>query len=196
MAFVTRAHRHLWGKNNEDPLALLFRSGLKNDFAKKMLLGWNKFGQHRPAENWGLSPQGPDHGKIYLRPGMVVPYIESKKLVSVFIQPFSGKARLLPGSLAPNMVMGDPDKPCLILSNLMDALFLFQETRAFCVVVHPDDTCVMDLHSLKQICRPHTPWVLVPKASSSPFSQEVLDDLQARFIPYSSQDDLLSKLLP
>nr|NJM03660.1 hypothetical protein [Desulfobacula sp.] len=53
-AFVIRCHHHLFGKNNEDPLAYLFTRGIKNEFAKKMLLGWNKFSQERPKENWGF----------------------------------------------------------------------------------------------------------------------------------------------
>jgi len=51
VAFVTRCHQHLFGKNNEDPLAYLFRQGIKNEFAKQMLMGWNKYSQERPMEN-------------------------------------------------------------------------------------------------------------------------------------------------
>lgn len=81
MAFSTRAHRHLWGKNNEDPLAFIFCQGLGNEFAKSLYLGWNKFGQERPFQNWGLSGQG----KFTLPAGIVFPHIVNKDLRAVFI---------------------------------------------------------------------------------------------------------------
>ena len=124
MAFVTRSHRHLWGKNNEAPLAYLFERGLKNDFAKQMLLGWNKFGQNRPGENWGLDKD------LFLPAGIVVPYIIDQTLVAVCIHPFEhpGPTTLLPGSRTSSMVIGSDTDPAVIVPNLLDGLYLAQET--------------------------------------------------------------------
>lgn len=133
MAFVTRSHRHLWGKNNEDPLAFLFKRGLKNDFAKKMLLGWNKFGQNRPAENWGLDPADFKEGKLFLPHGIVFPYIFNKKLVSVFILSYENqnpKAYMVPGSLTRTIVLGDLSSPdVIVVKDLFKGLYQFQEAE-------------------------------------------------------------------
>ena len=90
-AFVTRAHRHLWGKNNEDPFVFLYEHGLTHDFAKERILGWNKFGQDRPLKGWGL-PQTSDRTKFHLPPGIVVPRIDDQQLLGILIIPMEGHA--------------------------------------------------------------------------------------------------------
>ncbi len=81
MAFAIRTHRHLWGKNNEDPLAFLFNKGLSNEFAKSIYLGWNKFGQERQYKKWGINKAG----GFIIPPGLVFPQIENKEIKGVFI---------------------------------------------------------------------------------------------------------------
>lgn len=130
-AFVTRSHRHLWGKNNEDPLAFLFTRGLKNEFSKKQLLGWNKFGQNRPPENWGVAQAAFTETKIFLPPGIVVPYIIEQELVSVFISVYGeglpSKTMQIPGSARSTLDMGKPGSKAVFARDLFDGLFLYQE---------------------------------------------------------------------
>lgn len=145
MAFVTRSHRHLWGKNNEDPQAFLFTRGLKNQFLKDLLAGWNKFGQNRPLKNWGFRTDPGTDEKFYLAPGIVVPFIVQKTLISVILQPYetSFTPFLVPGSQCPTMVLGQKNRPVAVVQDLFDGLFLFQETGgSHCVMIHlfPDET--------------------------------------------------------
>lgn len=125
MAFATRAHRHLWGKNNEDPLAFLFNQGLSNAFSKQLYLGWNKFGQDRPFETWGQNLPG----TFRLPPGLVFPHIVSKELKGLFIISMSDPAEVfqVPGSSSPPLVLGDADaKERIPASGLLEGLCRFQ----------------------------------------------------------------------
>ncbi len=157
IAFVTRSHRHLWGKNNEDPLAFLFLKGLENQFAKDMVLGWNKFGQERPKENWGikdgltsnesLSCGSLSKGKFLLPSGIVIPYIINKELISIFIISLNinetDKTILVPGSQSNRMILNendeDPFHPIVLVSNILDGLYLYQETQEkACIIICPN----------------------------------------------------------
>ena len=153
-AFVIRCHHHLFGKNNEDPLAYLFTRGIKNEFAKQMLLGWNKFSQERPRENWGFGP-GPE--KIVLQKGLVIPYIVEKELRSVFIYAYEEagpkNTSMVSGSLSSCMVLhtgaersGPKKKEAPVLvHDLMQGLLLFQEKKeAGCIIIHPDPETPVD----------------------------------------------------
>ncbi len=153
-AFVTRCHQHLFGKNNEDPLVYLFRQGIKNEFAKQMLMGWNKYSQERPMENWGF---GPGQGKLFLKKGLVIPYIVEKELKSVFIHSFEGDgekgARMVPGSALACMVLHtgqiksgqEKKEPPVLVHDLFQGLFLFQEAGdSGCIIIHPDPETPMD----------------------------------------------------
>jgi len=134
VAFVTRSHRHLWGKNNEEPLAFLFLNGLENQSAKDMMIGWNKFGQERPKEKWGLVSHLNE--KFLLPSGIVIPYITNKELISVFIIPMLetrfNKISVIPGSQSMIMVLNDinnQNQSIVIVRNIMDGLYLYQETK-------------------------------------------------------------------
>ncbi|OGR26539.1 MAG: hypothetical protein A2277_03990 [Desulfobacterales bacterium RIFOXYA12_FULL_46_15] len=154
IAFVTRCHQHLFGKNNEDPLVYLFRQGIKNEFAKQMLMGWNKYSQERPMENWGFGP-GPK--KLFLTKGLVIPYIVEKELKSVFIHSFEGNdgagTSMVPGSSCSCMILqtgqgksGQGKKaPPILVHDLFKGLFLFQETGGLgCIIIHPDPETPVD----------------------------------------------------
>ena len=128
MAFATRAHRHLWGKNNEDPLVFLFRHGLSNEFSKKIYLGWNKFSQERPSLNWGI--QG--GGNFTLPAGIVFPHIVDRELLSLFVIPMetSGGLFIVPGSNAvpgTDLLLGDPGEDPLSAGNILEGLCRIQE---------------------------------------------------------------------
>ena len=141
MAFVTRSHRHLWGKNNEDPQIFLYRQNLTNQFVKNMHLGWNKHGQERTMEKWGLERLAPENqpGKLFLPPGIVVPYIVEKKLVSVFIHPLdpSGHTFLVPGSSESSLLLGDPKTTVKTIDGLFEGLRLFQEENTHSLRIRP-----------------------------------------------------------
>ncbi len=157
IAFVTRSHRHLWGKNNEEPLAFLFLKGLENQFAKDLVFGWNKFGQERPKVNWGikdrLSSNGTSFGgkfvlpstggKFVLPSGIVLPYIVHKELISVFIVSlYENKTTLVPGSQSNLMVLNktaeDEFHPIIMVANILDGLFLYQEVqKKACIIICP-----------------------------------------------------------
>lgn len=151
-AFVTRSHRHLWGKNNEDPQAFLFTRGLKNTFIKQQMIGWNKFAQERPAINWGDTTATGTDKKLFLPSGIVIPYIRDKQLLSVFIHPYEEthdkKTTLLPGSLSSTLILGENKNRIIRVENIFDGLFLFQEQKqAVCVMICPDTGRPMDTAS-------------------------------------------------
>lgn len=130
MAFVTRAHRHLWGKNNEDPLVFLFRRGLSNEYVKSLHLGWNKHGQTRSLESWGLKRIEPGVEKsIFLPSGIVFPHIVDKDLKGIWIHPMDGKghATMVAGSRKGPVIMGNPENETIEVYDLFEGLFLFQE---------------------------------------------------------------------
>ena len=142
-AFVVRSHRHLWGKNNEDPLAYLFIRGLKNQFIRDLYLGWNKFGQERPVKNWGFGNSAGPAEKLRLPAGIVIPSIRDKQLCAVFIHtfgsPFDEKTLMVAGSPDPVVCFGTNKKSIYIINDLMDGLFLFQEKgSAYSVLVLTD----------------------------------------------------------
>lgn len=128
MAFVIRAHRHLWGKNNEDPLVFLYTLGLANEFSKSIYLGWNKFSQERPASGWGLS----GGKKLLLPSGIVVPHIRDKELLSVFILSMDAPSRIcivpgsrsLPGS---TLVLGNGRSKAMPVRDIIQGLCLLQD---------------------------------------------------------------------
>lgn len=137
-AFAVRSHRHLWGKNNEDPLAYLFTRGLKNQFIKDQYLGWNKFGQERPVKNWGMKPNAELPEKFLLPPGIVIPFIKDTLLISIFIQPFGDSTpttNMVPGSRSPTLRLDSPTDNICVITDLIDGLFLFQEKKEDCSVI-------------------------------------------------------------
>lgn len=137
-SFVTRSHRHLWGKNNEDPQVLLFQQDLTNQFVKQIHLGWNKHGQSRTLEKWGLNTQdnGQQKRSFILPPGIVFPYIVEKELLAVWIHPLdpSGSTFIVPGSANTPLRLGSHKNPIKVVDGLFEGLRLFQE--------HQETLCV------------------------------------------------------
>jgi len=127
MAFAVRSHRHLWGKNNEDPLSFLYLKGISNNLAKSLYLGWNKFGQKRPLAGWGLEGEG----EFFIPAGIVFPHIKEKDLLALVIIPMTPPydAVPLPGSdpcpiiLNPSGAANDKTS-----NDLLQALSLLEET--------------------------------------------------------------------
>ncbi len=142
-AFVTRSHRHLWGKNNEDPLVFLFRQDLTHQFVKDMHLGWNKHGQQRRLQKWGLdNKKGNDEqtGSFILPSGIVFPYIVEKQLISVWIQPMdpSSIPYMVPGSANKPILLGNPTNPMKSINGLFKGLGLFYEKKEMlCIEILP-----------------------------------------------------------
>jgi hypothetical protein len=146
MGFVTRAHRHLWGKNNEDPQVFLFRQDLTNQFVKQMHLGWNKHGQERTLEKWGLgdpkeitkSENDPLQGSFILPPGIVFPYIVEKELRAVWIHPLdpAGAPFMVPGSSEAPIRLGSMAHSLTKVEGLFEGLRLFQaRQKDLCVEI-------------------------------------------------------------
>lgn len=127
MAFVTRCHRHLWGKNNEDPLVFLYHQGLSHDFIRRMHLGWNKHAQQRNFTKWGLSDPEYDLSRVLLPAGIVFPGIVNKNLQSVVILPMISDCRpwLLPGSRHA-IRFGDSSQPPVLCDAVFTGLRMFQ----------------------------------------------------------------------
>ncbi|WDP90821.1 MAG: hypothetical protein HUN04_14390 [Desulfobacter sp.] len=125
MAFAIRSHNHLWGKNNEDPLVFLFRKGLSHDFSRQMYLGWNKFGQERPYENWGIQREG----KFMIPPGIVFPYIIDKDLKALFVIPMekTESSFSFPGNPDQPIILGPPDNRIIEVEDIIQGLCRLQE---------------------------------------------------------------------
>jgi hypothetical protein len=135
-AFVTRSHHHLWGKNNEDPQVFLFHQDLFTPFIKQMHLGWNKHGQERTLEKWGLD--GQQTGSFLLPPGIVFPYIVEKELRAVWIHPLDpeGSWCVVPGSTSTPLQLGTPDNPIKVVEDLFEGLRLFQASpKTLCIEI-------------------------------------------------------------
>jgi len=144
MAFVTRCHQHLWGKNNEDPLVFLYQQDLANLFVKKMHMGWNKHGQERLLENWGIDERAGQtlhKSETFLLPqGIVFPYIIEKELKAVFIHPLEtpGQTIRIPGSSKEPILLGNQTNPMEEVEGLFEGLRLFQEKKELlCVKIRP-----------------------------------------------------------
>ncbi len=127
MAFVTRCHRHLWGKNNEDPLVFLYHQGLTHDFIRRMHLGWNKHAQHRDLIKWGLSDAEGDLSRFLLPAGIVLPCIKEKNLQSVVILPITSDCPLclVPGSCH-DIILGDGGQPPVLCVDIFTGLRTLQ----------------------------------------------------------------------
>lgn len=206
-AFVTRSHRHLWGKNTEDPQAFLFTRGLKNQFIKKLLLGWNKFGQFRPIQNWGFQKDSQPEKKFFLPSGIVVPFIVKKKLTSVFIHPYNidklenkdklGRTTLLQGSLSPTMVLGNNNNKMAIVQDIFDGLFLFQETQeAYCVLIHPDPDLGLTNHCQSILKTAETVCIFSSGQTKTGFNEKVFSHVQNPFFhTYESKEELKERFL-
>lgn len=212
MAFVTRSHRHLWGKNNEDPQAFLFTRGLKNQFIKDALMGWNKFGQQRPMENWGFES---GNKKLFLPAGVVVPFIVEKELRSVFIHSFyenktdenkKKQTLVLPGSLHSTLVLrNDSDGSTgdrglvktAVIQNLIDGLFLFQETGRSCsVMIHPDPCLVLENHLQKIIKNAGSLFIFSADKEEYALNRQIFSDVpEHRFYTYQSKEELIEIFL-
>ena len=151
-AFVIRSHGQLWGKNNEDPLAWFFLQGFKNAFIKEIYLGWNKHGQERFWEDWGLSPEKnmeQEYGKRLMLPsGLVIPFIRDKKVLKVTIcrHDKDEESLVVPGSCRIAMILGNNPARVEVVPRPMDALLLHQETgeASTVMVPHPGDTPLDD----------------------------------------------------
>ncbi len=131
-AFAIRTHNHLWGKNNEDPLVFLYRQGISHEFSRQMYLGWNKYGQHRPCQAWGLSGKE----SFSLPPGIVFPYIIEKNILGIYIISMENPETVhtIPGSFKDPLVLGEPDKEARYTDSIMEGLNIFQD--------HSDKLCV------------------------------------------------------
>lgn len=147
MAFVTRSHHHLWGRNNEDPLAFLFQMDLSNATIKSLHLGWNKFGQERRCDRWGLENLGKKgspgkNNSFSLPPGIVFPHIFEKKLKSIWIHsldPF-GPVFMVPGSAPGPVLLGNLKNPVVTVPDLFEGLCMFQEKQdSLCVKILPPE---------------------------------------------------------
>lgn len=133
-AFATRAHNHLWGKNNEDPLVFLFNQGLSHEFSRQMYLGWNKFGQERPYEGWGIDSPG----KFFIPPGILFPYIIDKELKALFIIPMEDPDSVFsfPGNPDRAVILGNQDNEVKTVNDMLTGLGLFQENQeTLCVEI-------------------------------------------------------------
>lgn len=125
MAFAVRSHNHLWGKNNEDPFVFLYNQGWSHEFSKHMYLGWNKFGQERQYDKWGIHQPG----SFFIPPGIVFPYIIEKELLSLFIISMEEPQTVFcfPGNPDRPLILGNPDTGTKTVNNIIQGLCLFQE---------------------------------------------------------------------
>ncbi len=197
MAFVTRSHRHLWGKNNEDPLAFLFTCGLNHACIKTYLLGWNKFGQHRPARNWG--DRCLDHEKkLFLPPGIVIPVIVEKQLKGIFIHSYQaadpGSSLVVPGSPDATLVLEAATAKVVVVQNPLHGLLVFQEmTRPVCVVIHPDLNLAMAPHASARIQKAFQRVIYTADAQNHDRACRFFAHIpKAAVVSYSSTDELLA----
>ncbi len=200
VAFVTRSHRHLWGKNNEDPQAFLFERGLKNQFIKKFVIGWNKFGQERPMKNWGFGSDSCDFQKLFLPSGIVIPYIVEKKLLSVFIHPYNENKNnhtiIVKGSSSPTMILGGNFKEKIekiaVVNSLFDGFFLFQEIKEpCCVIIHPDSRVSLDNHYKSMVKDAGTAIIFSNDETQKKLTRQIFSDLPDKcFYTYKSKEEL------
>jgi len=187
-AFVIRSHRHLWGKNNETPLAFLFTRGLENRFMKTKVIGWNKFGQKRSMENWGLAPGFNKESKLFLPPGIVVPFIVKKELKSLFIHSCDDKKKnntlVVPGSAYPTLILADEKsgqeseyRKIVFIQNLLDGLYLFQETKGtFCVLIHPNPSVPVENHVKSMLKNSSAVFILSANQTQENENRQLLSD--------------------
>jgi len=195
-AFAVRSHRHLWGKNNEDPLAYLFTRGLKNSFIKECYLGWNKFGQERPCHTWGLGKTLKKAEKFLLPSGIVIPYIKDTLLIGIFIHPFCDATPttiMVPGSGSCSMVFGNNKDSVCVITDIIDGLLLFQEKKeTHSVLIHTDLSQPPVLEHLSLLDRAGEVKIYLKENQSGPDALTSLDRFGKRAcITYKTQTDLI-----
>jgi hypothetical protein len=201
MAFVIRSHRHLWGKNNEDPQAFLFTRGLKNQFIKDALIGWNKFGQARPIQNWGIETNFKTDKKLFLPSGIVIPFIVEKELRSIFIHPYDeskgNKTTIVPGSWTPTLVLGEKKEKIVIIQNIFDGLFLFQELKdTCCVMIYPDPDIPLDIHLNAMVNTADAVLILSSEKKEFTVKKTLFSDVPDHcFYTYHSQEEAKEQCL-
>jgi len=193
MAFVTRSFRQLWGKNNEEMLARLFNQGLSNPFARTRLLGWNKHGQARKPEPWGMAPTD-DIPALLLPQGLVVPYIVDKRLRKITIV---GKETVeVQGGSQEPMVLGTDVKVIALVQDCMDGLFLFQEKGENLSVIIPSNPAAkepLDAAARKRLSNACTVLVFHKDSdhkSTGPWNQEIKSSGQTVDLRYSHPSEL------
>lgn len=195
MAFVVRSHRHLWGKNNEDPQAFLFTRGLKNQFIKDRLIGWNKFGQTRSIQNWGIETNFKTDEKLFLPSGIVIPFIVEKELRSIFIHPYDenkrNKTTIVPGSWTSTLVLGEKKEKIAVIQNIFDGLFLFQELKdTCCVMIHPDLDLSLDFHLTAMIKNADAVLILSSEKKEFSVKKNLFPDVPGHcFYAYHSREE-------
>lgn len=207
-AFVIRSHRHLWGKNNEDPLAFLFTRGLENQFMKTRVLGWNKFGQKRPMENWGVKSELNKENRLFLPSGIVVPFIVEKELKSVFILSYKenkeSRTFLVPGSSCPTIILEDKrldrgaeGAKVALVQNLFDGLYLLQETKgAWAVVIHPDPALSLENHVKSMIEKKHKIFIFSSDQEQETSHRQLFPGLEDNcFYTYSLKEEMVKLCL-
>lgn len=198
MAFVTRSHRHLWGKNNEDPQAFLFTRGLNHQFIKEQLFGWNKFGQKRPLQNWGIKTDSRETQKLFLPSGIVIPFIVEKQLKSIFIHPYDenkrGRTTLVPGSWHPTMILGGKKEKIAVIQNVFDGLFLFQEMKnSCCVMIHPNPDVPLDHPLASMVKTADSVFVFSFEKKQLTTNKILFPDLpKSCFYPYQSKEEMIN----
>lgn len=197
MAFAVRSHRHLWGKNNEDPLVFLFNQGFNNDFVKKQYMGWNKFGQERPFKTWGFEPVPDRPETLFLPSGIVVPVIENRVLTSLFIQQFNENELtdlvLVPGSRHAVMVVGETADVVVVIKDLFDGLYLYQEIGNHCmVVISPDGNQSIDSRCRALLKNASNITYAVKKKDSKPYHHALVEELKFTATIYQTKEELVS----
>jgi hypothetical protein len=129
----------------------------------------------------------------------VVPYIVDRALRSVFIQAWEGgkDTLLLPGSADPTMVLGRGQDKLVLLQDLMDGLFLFQEMKdKWCVMVHPCPDIPLDAHCRSMLRHAGEARILVSKEKGLPETSHCFPGLDPhdlvphRFYTYGSKQEL------
>lgn len=154
-AFLVRARQDLWGKHNEEILAWIFKAGFSNQFARDMLLGWNKYPKTRPAANWGLADDVVDPlvqgEKLTLPPGLVIPYMVEKDLrkLMFYDTQCTGPTPCfpLPGGATESMILGGTHARIAVVFNIIHGLLVHQELKDTITVIIPHDPDSPDAHA-------------------------------------------------
>ena len=98
-----------------------------------MYLGWNKFGQNRPCEGWGLSGKG----SFFIPSGIIFPYIVEKEVTAIFVISMENQdvdlnsdldaELIIPGSFKGPLILGPGNREVREAASIMAGLKIFQE---------------------------------------------------------------------
>jgi hypothetical protein len=131
---VRRAESRLREDDDLGVWSWLYARGLKASTIHKARLGWIGSDQRHSREKWGLPAKHGSSGRpkaLWIPSGLLIPvFDEVGNVIRIWIRQFSedrSKYYILPGSCMGCLILGDIEKPLILVETDLDAWLVNQE---------------------------------------------------------------------